>query len=124
MKRTKATAIKKDMEERRPKEKSTRAPMDVATVRQLIAERIRNQAVEIVEMAIGETEKGQNAAMLKYLFELGGLYPATVQEEPSAEDSLAKTLLRRLGILEDPILENEVTKGSAPVTRDTGDTVE
>jgi len=98
--------------------------MDLATVRQLIVGRIRNQAVEIVEMAIGESEKGQNAAMLKYLFELGGLYPAAEQEEPSAEDSLAKTLLRRLGILEDPILENEVTKGSAPVTRDTGDTVE
>ena len=63
-------------------------------------------------------------AMLKYLFELGGLYPAAEQEEPFAEDSLAKTLLRRLGILEDPILENEVTKGSPPVTRDTGDTVE
>ena len=124
MKRTKATAIKKDPEERRPKEKSFQEPMDLATVRQLIVGRIRNQAVEIVEMAIGETEKGQNAAMLKYLFELGGLYPAAEQEEPSAEDSLAKTLLRRLGILEDPILENEVTKGSAPVTRDTGDTVE
>jgi len=123
MKKAKATATnvpKKKM----PREKTSQTPMDVAAVRQMIAERIRSQAVEIVELAIGETEKGQNAAMLKYLFEFAGLYPATVQEETTSESSLAKTLLRRLGITEDPAMEDEITKGSTPVTCDVGDAVE
>jgi len=42
-----------------------------------------------------------------------GLYPAAVQEqqqENPEEDSLARTLLRRLGLPEEPILESKVTK--------------
>jgi hypothetical protein len=37
---------------------------------------------------------------MKYLFEMVGLFPATTPEETPAKDSLAKTLLRHLGIPE------------------------
>jgi hypothetical protein len=46
----------------------------------------------------------------QYLFEIIGLYPATDQAEPSSPDSLAQTLLRRLGLAEDSGTETKVTK--------------
>ena len=63
----------------------------------------------MVEITISEVDKGHYAAM-KYLFEMIGLYPAAAQEEPQGEDSLARTLLRRLGLPEEPLLEAETTK--------------
>ncbi len=47
---------------------------------------------------------------MKYLFEMIGLYPAAAQEERQSEDSLARTLLRRLGLPEEPMLEAEIAK--------------
>ena len=47
---------------------------------------------------------------MKYLFEMIGLYPAAVQEETQGEDSLARTLLRRLGLPEEPMLEAGIAK--------------
>ena len=55
-----------------------------------------------------EVNKGHYLAM-KYLFEMVGLCPATTPEEAPQEDSLAKTLLRRLGLPEDSNLGTEVT---------------
>ena len=49
-------------------------------------------------------------ALMKYLFEMIGLYPATAQAEASADNSRAKTLLRRLGLPENPTLDHPVTK--------------
>ena len=63
----------------------------------------------MVEITISEVDKGHYAAM-KYLFEMIGLYPAAAPEETEGEDSLAKTLLRRLGLPEEPMLEAETTK--------------
>jgi len=63
----------------------------------------------MVEITISEVDKGHYAAM-KYLFEMIGLYPAAAQEEGQGEDSLARTLLRRLGLPEEPMLEAEATK--------------
>ena len=47
---------------------------------------------------------------MKYLFEMIGLYPAATQEETQGEDSLARTLLRRLGLPEEPMLQAEIAK--------------
>lgn len=66
-------------------------------------------AVEMVETTISEAESGHYAAM-KYLFEMIGLYPATAQTEQSSPDSLAQTLLLRLGLPEESELETKVTK--------------
>ena len=63
----------------------------------------------MVEITISEVDKGHYAAM-KYLFEMIGLYPAAAPEETEGEDSLARTLLRRLGLPEEPMLEAETAK--------------
>ena len=55
-----------------------------------------------------EVDKGHHLAM-KYLFERIGLCPAT-PEGPLPEDSLAKTLLRRLRLREGADPGTEVTK--------------
>ena len=89
--------------------KKYRQATDLAAIRQQITDLVRNQAVPMVEITISEVDKGHYAAM-KYLFEMIGLYPAAAQEETQGEDSLARTLLRRLGLPEEPMLEAETTK--------------
>ena len=89
--------------------KKSRQATDLAAIRQQITDLVRNQAVPMVEITISEVDKGHYAAM-KYLFEMIGLYPAATQEENEGEDSLARTLLRRLGLPEEPMLEAEITK--------------
>ena len=56
----------------------------------------------MVETTIEQVQDGHYQA-LKYLFEMIGLYPAAGAQEASQEDSLAKTLLRHLGISEEEI---------------------
>src|SRR5207249_6837694 len=87
-------------------------PPALERLREEIKSRVGNEAQNIVKSLIEEARKG-NCAPAKYLFEMVGLYPAAVQEqqqENPEEDSLARTLLRRLGLPEEPILESEVTK--------------
>jgi len=79
--------------------RGARKPVDLEALRQQISNLVGNHAVDLVEVTIGEVDKGHYLAM-KYLFELIGLYPATEQEVLPGEDSLAKTLLRRLGVPE------------------------
>lgn len=78
----------------------------------------------MVESTIEEVHKGHFAAM-KYLFEMIGLFPVAGVEEKPEENSLAKVLLRRLGLAEESGLENGVTKDreKSPVGRE-GDAVE
>jgi hypothetical protein len=108
MKKTKSKRGRKRATRRLVGNKSRQA-MDLAAVRQQITELVRNQAVPMVEITISEVDKGHYAAM-KYLFEMIGLYPAAPQEEAQGEDSLARTLLRRLGLPEEPMLEAGITK--------------
>jgi len=77
-----------------------RKPVDLQAVRQQISDLVGSQALNLVEITIAEADKGHYGAM-KYLFEMIGLYPASGEEAPPQEDSLAKTLLRRLGMPED-----------------------
>jgi len=65
----------------------------------------------MVETTIDQVGKGQYLGM-KYLFEMIGLYPATSTDEMPLQDSLAATLLRRLGIPETQMAEQTVTKDS------------
>src|SRR2546423_9848536 len=89
--------------------KKSRQATDLAAIRQQITDLVRNQAVPMVEITISEVDKGHYAAM-KYLFEMIGLYPAATPEETQGEDSLARTLLRRLGLPEESMLEAVVAK--------------
>ena len=59
-------------------------------IRKEITTLIKSNAVHMVQKTIDQVNEGHYAAM-KYLFEAIGLFPAPIQEEIRAEDSLART---------------------------------
>lgn len=75
-------------------------PVDLGSVREQITNLVGNGALEMVKVTMTQVTEGHYLAM-KYLFEMVGLCPATSPEEPIEEDSLAKTLLRRLKLPEE-----------------------
>jgi hypothetical protein len=87
--------------------------VDLGAIREHITNLVGNRAVEMVETTMDEVDKGHYLAM-KYLFEMVGLCPATAPEGAAQEDSLAKTLLRRLRFPEETNPGADVTKDSIP----------
>jgi hypothetical protein len=85
------------------------AATDLTEVRRRITDLVRNNAIEMVQTTIDQVGNGHYQGM-KYLFEMIGLYPTIVTAEAPAQDSLAATLLRRLGLPETPLQEKRVTK--------------
>jgi hypothetical protein len=83
--------------------------VDLVVIGELITNLVGNRAIEMVEITMDEVDKGHYLAM-KYLFEMIGLCPATAPEGAIQEDSLAKTLLRRLRFPEESDPGTEVTK--------------
>ena len=88
--------------------------VDLGVVREKITNLVGNHALDMVKTTIDEVEKGHYLAM-KYLFEMIGLCPATTPEETLQEDSLAKTLLRRLHLPEEANLCTESVSADAAV---------
>ena len=86
--------------------------VDLAMVREQITNLVGNRAVDMVETTMDEVDKGHYLAM-KYLFEMIGLCPSAVPEEAAQEDSLAKTLLRRLRLPEEADSITAVTEEPA-----------
>jgi hypothetical protein len=79
---------------------SAESATDLCALRLTIAELVARNAVGMVQQAIDAVkEEGQYQA-IKYLFEMIGLYPATVQGESPVQESLAWTLLQQLGLPE------------------------
>ncbi len=76
------------------------APIEISEIRETITRAVGNRAVAMVESTIAEARKGHYLAM-KYLFEIAALYPVIASEDPAPEDSLARILLRNLGIPEE-----------------------
>jgi hypothetical protein len=109
MKTSKSKTVKRKAPKRKSGGKTKRIPVDLTAIRQEITNEVGDRAVHMVEITINEVDKGHYAAM-KYLFEMIGLYPVAVQEQAPGENSLAKTLLRRLGLPEETVLETEVTR--------------
>jgi positive regulator of sigma E activity len=73
--------------------------VDVDTIRESITRMVALAAGDMVKAAIEEAKKGHSTA-LKYLFEMVGLYPATLETE-QAEDremSMAELFCRELGL--------------------------
>ena len=108
---------KKSKGRKRPKKASTvqkkaMKQVDLAVVRGQITNLVGNRAVKMVTTTMNEVDKGHYLAM-KYLFEMIGLCPATAPEGPLPEDSLAKTLLRRLKLPEETDTGTEVTQECA-----------
>jgi hypothetical protein len=72
---------------------------DLSALRRQITDVVARNAVAMVQQAIDAVnEEGQYQA-IKYLFEMIGLYPASVEDSP-VEDSLARALLCHLGLPE------------------------
>ncbi len=82
--------------------------LNPAEVRKNIAILVKSEAEEMAEAVIGEGKKGQ-LATVKYLFEVAEIFPeATDGSQASAdEECLAKTLLRRLDIPDEPVARDE-----------------
>lgn len=80
---------------------------DLGHLRGKITELISQNALAMVQCAIDAVKEDGQYQAIKYLFEMVGLHPAAAGTESTPDDSLAQTLLKRLG------LENESVSGSS-----------
>jgi len=102
----------------------TREPADFAEVRKNIATLVRMSANAIAAAFVEAAKKGQ-VAPEKYLFEAVGLYPPTAETLSNSENSLAYTLLKRIGLPTEPVICEEdlppaATRAAGPATRGAG----
>ena len=109
MSKAKATRVRKRPKRAPSVPKKALKRVDLGVIGERITNLVGNRAIEMVQITIDEVNKGHYLAM-KYLFEMIGLCPATAPEGAIQEDSLAKTLLRRLRFPEETDAGNEVTK--------------
>jgi len=73
---------------------------------------VREGAAKMAQAVVDEAMKGEVAPM-KYLFEMTGLHPGAGENEVAAPtDVLARVLLKRLGLPEDPVF---VPESDAPI---------
>ena len=90
--------IRGEILEKEPRPESTaRAPVDIANIREQITQEVGGCAVDMVKAAIDGAKNGHYLPM-KYLFEVIGLFPASAVAESPEDNSLAKILLKSLGI--------------------------
>ena len=81
----------------------SRKPVDAEQVRQRIRGTVANYAHEMTRAMISEAIDGGSVAAMRFLLELAGIYPVNPEmEESNSGESLAKTLLERLGLPEKP----------------------
>jgi len=89
------------------KASETTKTVDLVQVRENINNMVGESAVEIATGVINGAKAGRLTSA-KYLFEAIGLYPATEQTAPrQVENSLAHTLLTRMGLPLDPVICDE-----------------
>ncbi len=106
--------------------KRNKKSKDVVQVRENINDLVKDSAEDIATEVIKAAKTGQLASA-KYLFEAVGLYPPTEETRPTLkEDSVAHTLLRRLGLPTEPLSEEEpeppllIIQGKRPVVETMG----
>ena len=109
-KKAKGKAAKK----RTTKKKNQKKQLDPAEVRQEIAGMVKLEANKITAAVIDQAEHGE-LAPARYLLEMAGVYPPVTDGSMSSsdEDCLAKTLLHRLNLPEEPI---KLDEDDEPVT--------
>jgi hypothetical protein len=78
-----------------------KAPMSLAEVRKVILDLVNTSAPAIALGLVGAAKEGQ-VAPAKYLFEVCGLFPVGEETAEKQEDSLAYTLLKRMGLPTEP----------------------
>ncbi len=82
-------------------------PEDMGAVRQRISKIVTGAAENIAKKLVNKAEDGE-LAHSKYLFEMAGVYPMQdAGGKPPEEESLAKTLLQRMGLPTTPVIEDE-----------------
>lgn len=106
-KKVKGKATKKKAAKTKSVGKSKKE-LNPAEVREDIAQMVKSEAALMAEAVIGEGKKGQ-LATVKYLWEVAKIFPeSTDGSQASAdEECLAKTLLRRLDLPENPVGRDE-----------------
>jgi len=107
-KKAKGKATKKKTAKKKSAGKKRKKEFNPAEVRKSIAILVESEAEKMAAAVIGEGKKGQ-LAPVKYLLELAKIFPeATDGSQASAdEECLAKTLLRRLDLPEEPVSRDE-----------------
>lgn len=98
------------------KSKPGKNEQDSKEVRQECSKLVKEDAKELTVAVIGEARKGQ-LGPVKYLFELANIFPQTDDgsQTSAKEDSLAETLLNRLGIPTHPVVADEYEKAANEV---------
>jgi hypothetical protein len=82
-------------------------PTDMVAVRQRISRIVSGAAENITKKLVTKAKDG-DLAHSKYLFEMAGVYPTEeAAGRPPEEESLAKTLLQRMGLPTTPVLDDE-----------------
>lgn len=84
-------------------ELNLQVPADFVEARKNIANLVRISVNEIAARFIADAKAGQ-VASAKYLFEVAGLYPATAEASAVPDNSLAYTLLKRMGLPTEPLI--------------------
>ncbi len=94
-------------------------PVDLVQVRENINNLVGESAEAIATGVINVAKAGQLTSA-KYLFEAIGLYPSTEQTAPRAvENSLAHTLLTRMGLPLDPVIcDEDPVPAALPIDED------
>jgi hypothetical protein len=102
------TGTKKSAKKQKKKVKRGKKELDPVEVRKDIEHMVKSEAGEMAGAVIGEGKKGQ-LATVKYLFEMAKIFPPSTDgsQATTEEDSLAKTLLHRLNLPEEPIGRDE-----------------
>jgi len=82
--------------------------MNPASVRKDIAQMVASEATTMAQAVIDEGKKGQ-LATVKYLFEVAEIYPASTDGSHATvdEDCLARTLLNRMDVPDEPVGRDE-----------------
>jgi len=90
--------------------------MSPADVRKKVSKMVESKAVKMTKAVIGKGENAELAAV-KYLFEVAAIYPPQTDHDSATaeEDCLAKTLLHRLNIPDEPIVHDEDDEAKAEI---------
>ena len=108
VKKTKGKSKGKAKKSAKKSARSTKKPVDMVRVRENINDLVGHSAKAIANKVIEVARTTGQLASAKYLFEAVGLYPPTEETMPTQkEDSLAHTLLRRMGLPTEPLTEDE-----------------
>ena len=113
MKEVKRTTKKKSGAKR----KGGKKERDAREVRQQCNKLVTEEAAELTAAVIEEGRKGQ-LGPVKFLFEMANIFPQADDGSQTSdrEESLAETLLNRLGIPTSPVVADEYEKEANEVT--------